>query len=143
MKLYKVKVETEIMVVADNEKSAIEVAKTNAPNEVSTYGKCTLSETKRASEIPDDWRSVIPYAPHGVIETKKCYEFISASLVPDKGLEKDEMDHIIKLQTTKKIIEATIENEVKPETRPDPTPKEMDWHDTKSGRPMQKLRFVK
>ncbi len=141
MKLYKVKVETEIMVVADNEASAILVAKTNSADEVVNYGKCKATQVKQTNEIPDDWKSIIPYAPQGMMETKKCFELVDNTNVPKRGLEKEEIDHIIKIQETKR--DSVIINEIKPETRSDPKPKEMDWHDTKSGRPLPKLRFIK
>jgi len=142
MKLYKVKVETEIMVVADTDNVAAEVAKTNAAEEVLNYGKCTVVQVTRNSEIPNDWKNVIPYAPKNMTETKKCIELVTdVGFIPKQGLEKDEIDHIIKIQETKK--DSISEGEVKPETRPDPKPKEMDWHDTRSGRPVTRLRFLR
>lgn len=142
MNLYRVRVETEIMVVADTNKAAIEVAKANAADEITNYGKYTAIQVKKADEIPDDWRTVIPYAPQGMPESKKCSE-----LVPNSGgnlkdeLQKEEIEHIVKSQSAKGTSKDQIQ--VRPETRPDPKPKEMDWHDTKSGRPITKLRFVR
>ena len=34
-------------------------------------------------------------------------------------------------------------NSVNPETRSDPIPPKMDWNDSKSGRPVEKLRFIR
>jgi len=144
MKLYKVKVETDIMVVADSDSAAVEIAKKHAPGEVNIYGKGSAQVVHGISEIPEDWKSVIPYSADGSPETRKCFEIVSASVsAVVKELPKDDVEEIIRI---KKNIRAqpTVQSspEVKPETRPDPTPKEMDWHETKSGRPMPSLRFI-
>jgi len=140
-KLYKVKVETELMVMAENENSALEVAKTNAPNEISVYGKGYATHIKHPSEVPDDWKSIIPYST-SEMESRKCYEIAlqqTEKRNDKKSLEDDEVKEIIKIkENAKGSIE---EKEILPETRPDPKPKELNWHDTKSGRPLPNLRF--
>ena len=142
MNLYKVRVETDIMVMADNEFSAIEIAKKNAASEVGIYGKGTAQAIYNTSEIPNDWMSVIPYGQDGIQETRKCFEIVSAN--NKRELPKEDIEEIIKIKDSSKIspIIQSI-TEIKPETRPDPKPKELDWHETKSGRPMPLLRFVR
>ena len=140
--LYKVKIETDIMVIADNNASAVEIAKKNAPSEVSLYGKGTAHVVNSVNEIPDDWMSIIPYSKEGAQETKKCFEIVSAGKSNKKELPKDDIEEIIKIKSDSKMS-SEVNLEVKPETRPDPKPKELDWHETKSGRPMPSLRFVR
>ena len=137
--LYKVRVETELMVMANSAKEAVEIAKKNAPNEIVSYGKGNATIVSRTNDIPEDWKGVIPYTNEGVSESKKCFELV----VEDTraGLEDDEINHIIKIQETKK--DSVVDNSIKPETRPDPIPPKLDWHETKSGRPLPTLRFIK
>lgn len=145
-KLYKVKVETELMVMAKDEKTATDIAKKNAPNEISIYGKGSAQIVKSISDIPEDWKSVIPYTEEGMQETRKCYQIIPSSLPRDKKeLENEEIDTIIRIKESVQGSKAVKveKSEINPETRPDPKPKELDWHDTKSGRPLPKMRFVK
>jgi hypothetical protein len=138
--LYNVKVEIDMLVLANNDKEAIEVAKKNAPNEISIYGQGKASQVKEISDVPEDWKSVIPYSMEGVQETRKCYEFFNNTTTVKKELEKDEIEQIIRIKEGshgKSIVE-----EIKPENKIDPKPRELDWHDTKSGRPLPKLRFL-
>jgi hypothetical protein len=93
------------------------------------------------NEIPDDWMSIIPYSKEGAQETKKCFEIVSGKS-NKKELPKDDIEEIIKIKSDSKMS-PEVNLEVKPETRPDPKPKELDWHETKSGRPMPSLRFVR
>lgn len=140
-KLYKVKVETDIMVLADSESSAIEVAKKNSPSEIGVYGRGIAYVIKSLSDIPEDWKSIIPYSREGVQETRKCFELVSAIA---KEVPRDDIEEIMKIKNSAvnpSVIQSPIE--IKPETRPDPKPKELDWHETKSGRPMKALRFVR
>ena len=143
--LYKVKVETEMVVIANNDKEAIDIAKKNAPNEIAIYGKGIASQVKSISDIPEDWKSVIPYAFEGIQETRKCFEIVSVSSnikkeqKEQKELEKEEIEQIISIKESSKgksVLESKLEN------KPEPKPKELDWHDTKSGRPLPKLRFL-
>lgn len=141
--LYKVRVETDIMVVSDNESSAIKIAKKNASGgEIEIYGRGEVFIIKSMSDIPEDWKSVIPFSEEGVQETRKCYEIVGNS--NKNELPKEDIDEIMKIKNNSKaspVVSSVLE--VKPETRPDPKPKELDWHETKSGRPMPVLRFVR
>lgn len=142
MSLYKVKIETDIMVVADNEISAIEIAKKNAPSEVVLYGKGSAQVIKSVSDIPEDWKSIIPYSKEGNQQTKKCFEIVNVS--DKKELSQEDIETIIKIKSDSKsssINQPAIE--ISPETHQNPKPKELDWHETKSGRPMKQLRFVR
>ena len=127
------------MVVADSSKEAIEIAKKNAPNEIASYGKGVATIINRTSDIPSDWKGAIPYAGEGISETKKCCELITKDI--EVGLEEEEIKHIINIQEAKK--DNVTDNSIKPETRPDPVPPKLDWHETKSGRPLPTLRFLK
>ena len=142
-KLYKVKIETDIMVVSDSESSAIDIAKKNASGEVGVYGRGSAFVIRSLSDIPNDWKSVIPYGKEGAQETRKCFEIVSG-LENKPELPQEDIEEIIKIKGESKmpsIGQPFIE--MKPETRPDPKPKELDWHETKSGRPMPSLRFIK
>lgn len=140
MNLYKVIVETEIMVMANDVKEAVDVAKKNATNEIAIYGRGNATKISNISEIPNDWKSVIPYAPDGYEETRKCFEIVSNKNNKEtKELPEDEIKAIIDVK--KDSGGKSMAEEIRPETRPDPKPKELNWHDTKSGRPI--LRFVK
>ena len=139
--LYKVKVETELMVVAGSPKDAVDIAKKNAPNEIIAYGKGIATAITNVNDIPNDWKDVIPYAPEGTQETKKCSELVPVSPLHRVGLAEEEMNHIIKIQETKK--DESKVSEVKPETRTDPIPPKLDWHETKTGQAMPRLRFVR
>ena len=136
-KLYKVKIETDIMVFANSEFDAIEIAKKNAVNEVGVYGKGSAQSIKKPSDIPEDWKSVIPYSKDGTHETRKCIDIAS------KETNDEDIEEIIKIKNTAIVTPNIPTEEIKPETRPDPKPKELDWHETKSGRTMPSLRFVR
>ena len=58
-----------------------------------------------------------------------------------KELPQEDIEEIMKIKSGSKTEIPPIE--IKPETRPDPKPKELDWHETKSGRPLQQLRFIR
>lgn len=144
MNLFKVKVETEIMVMAENQKQAIEIAKKNAVNEAS-YGQGTASKVTNSSEIPEEWRYLLPYAPDGHFEHRQCIEIVSAKNKDKKELPEDEIKAIIDVKEksegkSKAEQVEELKPEKKPETRPDPKPKELNWQYT-DGKPL--LRFVK
>ena len=82
MNLYKVKIETEIMVVANNDNLAIITAKKNAINEIELYGKGVATVIKSISEIPEDWKNIIPYSSDGILETRKCCEIVGTVINP-------------------------------------------------------------
>ena len=138
-KLYRVQIETEIMVIANSNSEAIEIAKKNAPAEIPVYGKGSAFPVRDISEVPEDWKSVIPYSNESN-ETRKCFEI--ASTMTKQESPKEDIDVLLKVKGESK--QPTVNSsEVTPETRPDPKPKELDWHDVKSGRPMKQLRFVR
>jgi len=140
--LYNVKISTELMVVANSDVIAIEIAKKNAPNEIATYGNGHATVVRNESDIPEDWKNIIPYSKDSK-ETKKCSELVA---IPDspKEIRNEDMEELIRIKnSTKGSTVAQPFVEVKPESRPDPKPKDLDWHETKSGRPMKQLRFVR
>jgi hypothetical protein len=144
--LYKIKVETELMVYADDINSATFIAKNNAPNEVAAYGKASPVIVTKLSEIPEDWKNIIPYTPQGIVETRKCQEIIpnapSNQFVLREGLSEEEINNIVKIQETKKdSIEVSPVKESKPK-QPKPSPN-LDWQETQSGRPLPPLRFMR
>jgi len=140
--LYKVKVETDIMVMALDKREAEEIAKKNAPNEVGEYGQFSSSIVKAISDVPYDWRDIIPYGPDSVTqETRKCKDLIG-HLKEQNGNE--DLEELVRIQkNSKKDVRTTKEqvDEVLPPTRPDPKPRELDWSETKSGRPLPHLKF--
>jgi hypothetical protein len=143
-KLYKVKVSTDLMVMAQNKREAEEVAKKNAVNEIQVYGDATVSVVKHLSDIPQNWKSVIPYTPEMVAqETRSCMNIFRDEHEDDIVYE--DLDEIVKIQkNSKPMIEINDDNkkdEVMPETRPDPEPRELDWTETISGRPLPPLKF--
>ena len=135
--LYRVKIETDLMVVASSADEAITIGLSYAPNEIAVYGKGSSSVVNHISEIPNDWKSVIPYS-NVPKETKKCFEIVSSIYTESKKeLASEDLQEIIKIKENSKPISP----EVVPESRPDPKPKELPWSETKSGRPMPHLRF--
>ena len=108
------------------------------PQEVAQYGRGNPMVVKSISDIPFDWRDVIPYgSERAVQETRKCKEIVGDKLSGDVDVEE-----IVKIQQSAKGSKNLEQDkEVIPETRPDPVPKELKWHDTTSGRPLPHLRF--
>jgi len=137
--LYRVHIETDLMVIGKNDSDAIEIAKKNSPNEILVYGRGTAYPVKELSDIPEDWKSVIPYSEDGR-EIRRCFELAKGETEIKKDILKNDLDVLIKVKEETKS--SATNNEIKPETRPDPKPKELDWHETKSGRPMKALRFL-
>jgi hypothetical protein len=127
------------MAIGKDNTDAIEIAKKNSPNEILIYGKGTAYPVKELSDVPEDWKSVIPYSEEGR-ETRRCFEIVNGESEIKKDILKNDLEVLIKVKEETKI--SIIDNEIKPETRPDPKPKELNWHETKSGRPMKTLRFV-
>jgi len=142
-RLYKVKVETELIVMAINTREAEEIAKKNAVNEVGVYGECSASIVKHPSNIPQNWKEVIPYATDTAKETRKCSEIFLDTHGEDVGSE--DLDELVDIHKKSKPavipIDINPQDEVKPETRPDPKPRDLNWCETKSGRPLPPLRF--
>lgn len=127
-KLYKVKVETELMVMAPSQNEAVIVGLSFAPNEIAVYGKGSASVIGHILEIPEDWKSIIPYSKDPK-EVRKCYEIVSSLYAESKReLAEEDLQEIIKIKENAK----PISSEVVPDTRPDPKPKELPWSETKS-----------
>lgn len=140
-KLYKVKVETELMVMGLDKKDAEAVARKNAPNEISEYGTCSVALIQKSSDVPSDWKDIIPYTSEGVIQDhRKCKE-ISEEVQVETCIE--DLDEVIRIQKNSKKTkkETKKKDETLPETRPDPQPTELNWRDTQSGRPLPHLKF--
>lgn len=135
--LYKVKVETELMVVASGPDEAISIGLSAAPSEIAVYGKGFASPVNHISDIPVDWKSVIPYSKEPK-ESKKCFEIISSQYEKSKkDMAEEDINEIIKIKENSK----PVSQEVVPESRLDPKSKELPWSETKSGRPLPHLRF--
>ncbi|MHA1942075.1 MAG: hypothetical protein ACW97P_10145 [Candidatus Hodarchaeales archaeon] len=71
-KLYKVKAEIEMMVMAEDPQAAINEAYQHVFKELEEYGMYIPTEIKYKSEVPENWKGSIPYAG-----TKPCTELIS------------------------------------------------------------------
>jgi len=140
-KLYSVKVVTELMVLAKDVNEANKVAKLNAPKEVEVYGETEAKVVNYLSDIPKDWKEVMPYVPEGAVqETKKCSEIVG--LVKESKKNEDiDVQEIVRIQKGKVESKGKSVEEVMPETRADPKPKELDWRETTSGRSMPHLKF--
>ena len=143
-KLYKVTVATDLMVMAVNKKEAEEIAKKKAVNEISVYGEASAKLVKHFSEIPQNWKAIIPYAPDTAAqESRKCEEVFANDIGEDVGDE--DLEELVKIQVkakeAKPLVETKSKDEVVPATRTDPTSRELDWTETKSGRPLPPLRF--
>jgi len=139
-RLYKVKVETELMVMGINKREAEEVAKKNAPKEVGEYGQYSSVVVKNTSDISPDWRDIIPYGPDSVTqETRKCKDLVGSL---EKQDENEDLEELVRIQKNSKkdVIEKQVD-EVLPPTRPDPKPRELGWNETHSGRPLPHLKF--
>lgn len=140
-KLYKVKIEVDLMVMADDNNQAIAIGKKNAPNEVVEYGTGEATIVKSLSNVPDSWKNVIPYGAEGTVQNKTCEDMFQGESTDN--MTEEELKHILELnKVSKKVIEGKEQSAVLPETRPDPKPsRELDWQETQSGRPLPHLRF--
>lgn len=148
MNLYKVKIETEIMVVANSDNSAILTAKKNASSEIEMYGKGSASVVKSISEIPEDWKNIIPYSADGLSESRKCSEIIPSPVIPvirppspNREMTKEEIDKIIEIKNSSN--NQSINIEVKSEKKTKPIKQEMDWNENKSIPEKPALRFLR
>ena len=140
-KLYKVKIEIELMVMADNNNQAIAIGKKNAPNEVAEYGIGEATIAKSLSDVPDSWKNAIPYGAEGTVQNKICKDMFQSESIDN--MTEEELKHILELnKVSKKVIKGEDQSTVLPETRPDPKPsRELDWQETQSGRPLPCFRF--
>ena len=75
MKLFKVKADIDVIVLAEDGKSAISVAKNNIQGEID-YANYKVFSVDQMTDIPDDWKGNIPYYPFGVNEVRKCSELL-------------------------------------------------------------------
>lgn len=151
MNLYKVKIETEIMVVANSDNSAILTAKKNASSEIEMYGKGIASVVKSISEIPEDWKNIIPYSADGLSESRKCSEIIPSIIIPvipvirppspNREMPKEEIDKIIEIKNSSN--NQSINIEMKSEKKTKPIKQEMNWNENKSIPEKPALRFLK
>jgi hypothetical protein len=142
-KLYKVKVETELMVMALNKREAEEVAKAHVVNEISAYGESSASLVTSFSDIPLNWKRVIPYSIDTINqESRICSEIFADTNGEDMGSE--DLEELIEIHKQSKPpvkINDNSNDDIVPETRPDPKSRELDWRETTSGRPLPPLKF--
>ena len=109
--LYKVRIGIELMVVGKNEKEAIKIAKENAPEEIPEYGKGKAIGVTRFSDLPNDWKEVIPYSNSKATEKRTCWQIMEQ--IKD-GIKKEEL---LKEEKTEQKPKKT-----KPKLSPKPVP---------------------
>lgn len=102
--LYKVIVQTEIMVVADSEQAAIKTAVSNAAEEIGSYGNGKAYLIQNPGEIPKNWLAQIPYYPEDwPVENMNCVQVFANlpdSLKPEqKQAQSDNKTQDIKPET--------------------------------------------
>jgi hypothetical protein len=79
-KLYKVKVEFDLYVLAEDEKEAERVANFNASDELGNgLASYYFQECKNIEEIPEDARNSLPYASHWIKEERTLEEILAIS----------------------------------------------------------------
>jgi hypothetical protein len=153
--LYKVRVEVEVCVMAQNSKEAIKTAKENAGSEIESYGSAKATMIARESDVPKSWIDTIPYTPYGAVDEDKTCKMLMAEIVSrrkekaerknDDILEDEDMKEVLRLhgQKADKVIEGKQDKKVRPETRPDPKPpKDLEWEQTEDEPPLPPLRFL-
>ena len=115
MKLFKVKAITEIIVLANNNEEAVQLAKNNIQSELD-YCAYKVFSINKMEDIPEDWKSNIPYHPMGLNETRKCSEVLRSigEVVNElKELKKEEINKDkIEVIEEKNIAEEKISNNV-------------------------------
>lgn len=145
-KLYHVKIEVELCVLAQNSQEAIRVGKENASNEIIEFGAAEAKPLSKVSDIPRSWSEAIPYYPSGAsISNQTCKQIVMeiASEHNDKIVDKDVQNILnIREEAKKSEPQRTEHIEVKPETRPDPVPPELKWNETNSSKKLPPLRFI-
>jgi len=142
-KLYNVTVKTDLMVMATSSKEAETIAKKKAVNEVEYYGKCSSRMIRDIGELSKEWKDNVPYAAELNPEFRKCSEIIEEDI---KSVGDEDLEDIVEIQKKSKSSKLPVENikeeeEIMPETRPDPKPRDLKWCETKSGNPLPSLRF--
>jgi len=145
-KLYNVKIEVELCVLAQDSQEAIRVGKENAGSEAIEFGAAEAKPLSQVSDIPRTWMEAIPYYPTGAsISDKTCKQIVMEKIserhdkIASKVVDND-VQHIIEIQES---VQRTPKKEVTPETRPDPIPPSLDWNETGTGKKLPQLRFLK
>ena len=145
-KLYNVKIEVELCVFAQDSQEAIRVGKENAGSEAIEFGAAEAKLLNQVSDIPRTWTEAIPYYPAGAsINNKTCKQIVMEKIserhdkVASKVVDND-VQHIMEIQES---IQRVPKEEVKPETRPDPIPPELEWKETETGKKLPPLRFFR
>jgi len=142
--LYKVTVKTDLMVMADGSKEAETIAKKNAWQEVEHYGQCSSRSIRDMSELSNDWKDNVPYAADLKPEFRTCSNIIEYDLM---SKEEKSIEEVAKIKEDSKpskvIIDSSEEKleEVVPETKPSPKPRDLEMGKTQSGRSLPPLRF--
>ena len=106
-KLHKVRVYTDVFVMAKNDDEAVKIAKPYAAKEVEFDYHAETRLVDRVSDIPDGWKDIVPYCMEGSPqEERKCIE-IARSLIqsPKKEVHKEEKTPTTTTTTTKPPIQ--------------------------------------
>jgi hypothetical protein len=143
MSLYRVRIETDIMVMASTPNEAVKIAKTKASEEIAVYCEGTANVVSKITDIPESWKNSIPYVPSNIslpnITCLKIIENMSKPKVEGDDTTPEDVENIIKIKGDSKGM---IENKIE---RPKPKIKieesKPEWKDVKSGRSLPKLRF--
>ena len=116
MQLYKVHVETEILVIAQGADQARTVAKVNLANEVN--GCVFKEELANKSNLPEDWEDVIPYSPSNYPqEIRKCGEIVKDIEAPKEEIKK-EVEEVIEEKETITTTTGEVKLPVSPPSHP-------------------------
>jgi hypothetical protein len=130
--LYRVKISTDIMVFANNDLDAINIAKLHAANEITNSCHTNPEYIRDHSDIPDDWVNLIPYSNDGT--SKTCSELLKDVIKRDT----EEISKIVVENRSKPVY--NDKSEVKKEPKPS---KELEWQTTKNNKNNQPpLRFI-
>jgi hypothetical protein len=105
--MFKVRSEIDILVIADDSKEAVQIAKQNISGETD-YSTYKVFSVTQMTDIPDDWMNNIPYYRFGVNEIRKCPEILR-SLGEVKNTKKEEAPVKELAKVTKK--EVVVESE--------------------------------
>lgn len=92
--LYRVKVSTEVMVLAESESEVREVALKNAAEEVAQLGTTEITEVAAQQDVPSSWSDVIPYPSPRLANNPKTCRQLSESL-PLKRVEEQKPHPIV------------------------------------------------
>jgi len=104
-KLYKVTIEVDIMVMAENTVEAVTVARGVASNEVDEATDVYATLIEDIKYIPDDWKGSVPYTnmPYGS-EIRKCKQIIEEA-IPQKKEPQPELQLALEPQKVEKVAE--------------------------------------